>query len=139
MKLSGFVAEKKRRTNRMAEAAITNKDRVVTPRSGSALYRNAAGPTSYRLPFPGDYCHFHRLRFPVASPRNRSEQSGSPAQGTRRIIKTLNRVRIRAPRDAGHMLEEIAATVGVAKRSVQSTLKEPPNKTPEPASTPGSW
>jgi hypothetical protein len=39
------------------------------------------------------------------------------------MIGILDRVRIRTPRDAGHRLEEIAATVGVGKRSVQRILK----------------
>ena len=38
----------------------------------------------------------------------------------------LDRVRIRTLRDAGHTLEEIAATVGVGKSSVQRILKEEP-------------
>jgi len=38
----------------------------------------------------------------------------------------LDRVRIRTLRDAGHTLEEIATAVGVATRSVQLVLKEPP-------------
>lgn len=50
----------------------------------------------------------------------------------------LDRVRIRTLRDAGHTLEEIAATVGVAKRSVQGILKEPPITSPESAPTPRS-
>lgn len=50
----------------------------------------------------------------------------------------LDRVRIQTLRDAGHTLEEIAATVGVAKRSVQNILKEPRIKTPESAPTPVS-
>ncbi len=48
----------------------------------------------------------------------------------------LDRVRIRALRDAGHTLEEIAAQVGVAKRSVQNILKEPRITSPEEAPTP---
>ena len=39
----------------------------------------------------------------------------------------LDRVRIRTLRDAGHTLEEIAATVGVGKSSVQGILKPPPS------------
>jgi len=50
----------------------------------------------------------------------------------------LDRVRIRILRDAGHTLEEIATTVGVAKRSVQAILKEPPITSPESAPTPTS-
>ena len=50
----------------------------------------------------------------------------------------LDRVRIRTLRDAGHTLEEIAANVGVAKRSVQNVLKEPPIKSSESAPTPAS-
>ena len=48
----------------------------------------------------------------------------------------LDRVQIRRLRDAGHTLEDIAATVGVAKRSVQVILKEPPVTSPESAPTP---
>jgi transposase len=54
------------------------------------------------------------------------------------MIGMLDRVRIRTLRDAGHTLEEIAATVGVAKRSVQNILKEPPIKSPESAPSPAS-
>ena len=43
----------------------------------------------------------------------------------------LDRVRIRTLRDAGHTLEEIAATIGVGKRSVQRILKEPAIHEPE--------
>ena len=50
----------------------------------------------------------------------------------------LDRVRIRTFREVGHTLEEIAATVGVGKRSVQRVLKEPAIKTPESAPTAGS-
>jgi len=50
----------------------------------------------------------------------------------------LDRVRIRTLRDAGHTLEEIAATVGVGKSSVQRILKEPPIRSPESAPTPRS-
>ncbi len=50
----------------------------------------------------------------------------------------LDRVRIRALRDAGHTLEEIAELVGVAKRSVQTILKEPPITGPESVPTPRS-
>lgn len=50
----------------------------------------------------------------------------------------LDRVRIRTLDEAGHTLEEIAATVGVAKRSVQNVLKEPPFASPEAAPTPAS-
>lgn len=50
----------------------------------------------------------------------------------------LDRVRIRTLRDAGHTLEEIAATVGVAKRSVRNILKEPPIRSPESTPTPAS-
>lgn len=38
----------------------------------------------------------------------------------------LDRVRIRALREAGHTLVEIASMVGVGRRSVQRVLKEPP-------------
>ena len=50
----------------------------------------------------------------------------------------LDRVRIRTLHDAGHTLEEIAATVGVAKRSVQLILKEPPIAGLESGPTPQS-
>jgi transposase len=50
----------------------------------------------------------------------------------------LDRVRIRTLREAGHTLEEIAATVGVAKRSVQNILKEPPITSVASAPTPAS-
>ena len=50
----------------------------------------------------------------------------------------LDRVRIWTLREAGHTLEEIAATVGVGKRSVQRILKEPPIASPESAPTPES-
>ena len=50
----------------------------------------------------------------------------------------LDRVRIRTLRDAGHTLEEIAATVGVSRRSVQGILKEPPITSLESAPTPTS-
>jgi hypothetical protein len=50
----------------------------------------------------------------------------------------LDRVRIRTLRAAGYTLEEISATVGVAKRSVQNILKEPPFKSLESAPTPAS-
>jgi transposase len=50
----------------------------------------------------------------------------------------LDRVRIRTLRDAGHTLQEIAATVGVAKRSVQNILKEPSIPSVESAPTPRS-
>ncbi len=50
----------------------------------------------------------------------------------------LDRVRIWTLRDAGHTLEEIAATVGVGKSSVQRILKEPPITDPESAPTPQS-
>jgi transposase len=50
----------------------------------------------------------------------------------------LDRVRIRPLREAGHTLEEIAATVGVAKRSVQNILKEPPITSVTSAPTPAS-
>ena len=50
----------------------------------------------------------------------------------------LDRVRIRTLRDAGHTLEEIAATVGVGKRSVQRILKEPAIRDPESTPTPRS-
>ena len=47
----------------------------------------------------------------------------------------LDRVRIWTLREAGHTLEEIVATVGVGKRSVQRVLKEPPITSPESAPT----
>jgi len=50
----------------------------------------------------------------------------------------LDRVRIRVLRDAGHTLEEIAASVGVSKGSVQGILKEPPITSPESAPSPTS-
>ena len=50
----------------------------------------------------------------------------------------LDRVRIRTLREAGHTLEEIAATVGVGKRSVQRILKEPTIQCQESAPTPAS-
>jgi len=50
----------------------------------------------------------------------------------------LDRVRIWTLREAGHTLEEIAAEVGVGKRSVQRILKEPPITSPESAPTPQS-
>jgi transposase len=50
----------------------------------------------------------------------------------------LDRVRIWTLRQAGHTLEEIAATVGVGKSSVQRILKEPPIMNPETAPTPKS-
>lgn len=50
----------------------------------------------------------------------------------------LDRVRIRTLREAGHTLKEIAASVGVAKRSVQNVLREPPITGPEEAPTPRS-
>ncbi len=50
----------------------------------------------------------------------------------------LDRVRIWTLREAGHTLEEIAAAVGVGKRSVQRILKEPPITSPESAPTPRS-
>lgn len=50
----------------------------------------------------------------------------------------LDRVRIWTLRQAGHTLEEIAATVGVGKRSVQRILREPPITSPEAAPTPQS-
>ena len=50
----------------------------------------------------------------------------------------LDRVRIRTLRDAGHTLEEIAAAVGVSKRSAQNILKEPPITSVESAPTPAS-
>ena len=50
----------------------------------------------------------------------------------------LDRVRIRALRDAGHTLEEIATTVGAGKRSVQRILHEPRITSPESAPTPRS-
>jgi transposase len=54
------------------------------------------------------------------------------------MIRMLDRVRIRTLREAGHTLEEIAATVGVGKRSVQRILKEPAIQAPESAPTPTS-
>ena len=50
----------------------------------------------------------------------------------------LDRVRIWTLRQAGHTLDEIAATVGVGKSSVQRILKEPPITSPESAPTPRS-
>lgn len=50
----------------------------------------------------------------------------------------LDRVRIRTLREAGHTLAEIAATVGVGKRSVQRILTEPRIQCPESAPTPKS-
>ena len=50
----------------------------------------------------------------------------------------LDRVRIWTLRQAGHTLDEIAAAVGVGKRSVQRILKEPPIRSPESAPTPAS-
>jgi transposase len=50
----------------------------------------------------------------------------------------LDRVRIWTLRQAGHTLAEIAAAVGVGKRSVQRILKEPPVTSPESAPTPAS-
>jgi transposase len=54
------------------------------------------------------------------------------------MIGMLDRVRIRTLRDAGHTLQEIAASVGVAKRSVQNILKEPPIAGVDSAPTPRS-
>ena len=54
------------------------------------------------------------------------------------MIRMLNRVRIQTLRDAEHTLEEIAASVGVRKRSVQRILTEPTTKSPESAPTPAS-
>jgi transposase len=50
----------------------------------------------------------------------------------------LDRVRIWTLRQAGHTLEEIAAAVGVGKRSVRRVLKEPPIRSLESAPTPAS-
>jgi len=50
----------------------------------------------------------------------------------------IDRVRIWTLREAGHTLKEIAAEVGVGKRSVQRILKEPPITSPESAPTPQS-
>ncbi len=50
----------------------------------------------------------------------------------------LDRVRIWTLREAGHTLAEIAAIVGVSKRSVQTILKEPPVTSAESAPTPRS-
>ncbi|MBU0719094.1 MAG: IS21 family transposase [Planctomycetes bacterium] len=50
----------------------------------------------------------------------------------------LDRVRIWTLRQAGHTLEEIAASVGVGKSSVQRILKEPPITSPESVPTPRS-
>ena len=50
----------------------------------------------------------------------------------------LDRVRIWTLRQAGHTLAEIAALVGVGKRSVQRILKEPPITSPESAPTSAS-
>jgi transposase len=54
------------------------------------------------------------------------------------MISMLDRVRIWTLREAGHTLEEIAATVGVGKSSVQRVLKEPPITSLESAPTPES-
>jgi transposase len=54
------------------------------------------------------------------------------------MIRMSVRVRIRTLREAGHTLKEIAASVGVAKRSVQNVLREPPITSPEAAPTPRS-
>ncbi len=48
----------------------------------------------------------------------------------------LDRVRMRALRDAGHTLDEIAVAVGVSRSSVQRVLKEPRITAPESAPTP---
>lgn len=50
----------------------------------------------------------------------------------------LDRVRIWTLREAGHTLDEIAATVGVGRSSVQRIRKEPPIINPETAPTPKS-
>lgn len=50
----------------------------------------------------------------------------------------LDRVRIWILRESGHTLSEIAATVGVGRRSVQRILREPPITSPEAAPTPKS-
>ncbi len=50
----------------------------------------------------------------------------------------LDRVRMWTLRQAGHTLEEVAAEVGVGRRSVQWVLKEEPVKSPESALTPQS-
>jgi transposase len=54
------------------------------------------------------------------------------------MVGMLDRVRIWTLRQAGHTLDEIAAAVGVGKRSVQRILKEPPITSPESAPTPQS-
>jgi transposase len=54
------------------------------------------------------------------------------------MISMLDRVRIWTLRQAGHTLAEIAATVGVGKRSVQRVLQEPPILNVESAPTPKS-
>ena len=50
----------------------------------------------------------------------------------------LDRVRIWTLRQAGHTLEEIAATVNVGKRSVQRILREPPISQPPAPPAPSS-
>ncbi len=69
--------------------------------------------------------------FSVALPRVCREQWGSPPRGTGRMIRMLDRVRIRTLREAGHTLDDIATTVGAGKSSVQRILKEPPIQSPE--------
>jgi hypothetical protein len=54
------------------------------------------------------------------------------------MIRMLDRVRIRILREAGHTLAEIAANVGVGKRSVQRVLQEPPITSVASAPTPAS-
>jgi transposase len=54
------------------------------------------------------------------------------------MISMLDRVRIWTLREAGHTLAEIAAIVGVGKRSVQRVLKEPPVISAASAPTPTS-
>jgi transposase len=54
------------------------------------------------------------------------------------MIRMLDRVRIRILREAGHTLAEIAANVGVGKRSVQRVLREPAITSVASAPTPAS-
>ncbi|HOX60182.1 MAG TPA: IS21 family transposase [Verrucomicrobiota bacterium] len=54
------------------------------------------------------------------------------------MVTMLDRVRIRALREAGHTLDEIAEAVGVGKSTVQRVLKEPRIASAESAPTPKS-
>ena len=54
------------------------------------------------------------------------------------MIRMLDCVRIRTLGDTQHPPEEIAASVGVGRRSVQRILKEPAIKSPESAPAPAS-